>query len=349
MPVKRGGAARGRRYKLALPNYHNPVPSFTEKWVRRTMFDEPPPPVLGSRPSVSLLPMKLQTLIVAAALVLVASGAHSADEKLPRPVPGAFARQNLVAWCIVPFDARHRGPKERADMLVRLGIRRIAYDWRDNNIPEWDEELEQYKAHGIELVGFWAPDRHKQILELLKRHSLKSQLWLMTDGKGDTQEQRVESAANAIRPIATEASRIGCKVGLYNHGGWFGQPENQHAINDRLRKDDVRNVGIVYNLHHGHEHLDRFPQLLEKIKPHLLCLNLNGMRKAGPKILTIGQGDDDAAVLAAIRDSGYAGPIGILNHREEMDAEVALKDNVEGLKSLLRAAGDDASLGTYGK
>jgi len=32
---------------------------------------------------------------------------------------------------------------------------------------------------------------------------------------------------------------------------------------------------MVYNLHHGHEHLDRLPQLLAKMTPHLLALNLN--------------------------------------------------------------------------
>ena len=31
-----------------------------------------------------------------------------------------FARTNLAAWCIVPFDAKKRGPEERAAMLERL-------------------------------------------------------------------------------------------------------------------------------------------------------------------------------------------------------------------------------------
>jgi sugar phosphate isomerase/epimerase len=284
---------------------------------------------------------------LAAVLLVFMSVARSADDAPSRAKAGVFSRNNLVAWCIVPFDAKHRGPKERAEMLSRLGVKRIAYDWRDNNIPEWDEELAQYKAHNIELVGFWAPDRHRQILDLLKRHGIKSQLWLMSDGKGDTQARRVESAAAAVAPVAKLAQEYGCTVGLYNHGGWFGEPDNQIAIIDRLRQDGIRNVGIVYNLHHGHGHLDRFPELLERMKPHLLCLNLNGMKKGGPKILAVGQGDGDLAILQAIRASGYAGPIGVLNHREEMDAEVALRENVEGLKSLLKKLGDDASLKTY--
>jgi hypothetical protein len=31
--------------------------------------------------------------------------------------PKVFARTNLVAWCIVPFDGKNRGPAERAAMV----------------------------------------------------------------------------------------------------------------------------------------------------------------------------------------------------------------------------------------
>ena len=274
-------------------------------------------------------------------LVLLVLGAAPSERLV-------FSRDNLVAWCIVPFDAKQRGPKERAEMLVRLGVRRIAYDWRDQHVPEWDEELNQYKSHGIELVGFWAPDRHRQILEMLKRHGIKSQLWVMgSDPKVEAQEQRVEASAATIAPVAKLAKEYGCTVALYNHGGWFGEPENQVAIIERLRKDGVDNVGMVYNLHHGQEHVRRFPQLMKLMKPHLMCLTVNGMKQGGPKILPVGQGDSDRALLEAIRDSGYTGPISILNHREEVDAEVGLRQNIEGLKKLLGEMKDEAALKTY--
>lgn len=282
-----------------------------------------------------------------APLVLVSLVAAAAPQHAP-PKGGVFARDNLVAWCIVPFDAKQRGPKERAEMLAGLGIKRVAYDWRDHHVPQWDEELDQYKKHGIELVGFWAPSRHEQILELLKRHGIKSQLWVMgAEPKGDTQAERVEASAASIAPVAKLAAKYGCTVGLYNHGGWFGQPENQVAIIQRLRSDGVDNVGMVYNLHHGHEHVARFPELMKLMKPHLMCLTVNGMRQGGAKILPVGEGDDDRALLEAIRDSGYSGPIAILNHREEVDAEVGLRRNMDGLKKLLGEMEDEAALSTY--
>ena len=137
-----------------------------------------------------------------------------------------------------------------------------------------------------------------------------------------------------IRAIAEAAAPLGCTVGLYNHEGWFGEPENQLAILDRLARAGVRNVGLVYNFHHGHSHLDRFPELFEKMKPHLLALNLNGMfrdgNRIGRQIVPVGQGDLDLQLLRIVRDSGWRGPIGLLNHTDE-DAEARLLDNLDGL------------------
>jgi sugar phosphate isomerase/epimerase len=259
---------------------------------------------------------------------------------LPNPMkgPSLFAHENLVAWCIVPFDAKKRGPQERAEMLVGLGIKRVAYDWRGEHVAQWDEEMEQYKKRGIELVGFWTGD--PRILDLMKRHNMTTQLWVA--GGGNT----VESAANRLEPLARRAKEYGCTIGLYNHGGWFGEPENQIAILEALRAKGLDNVGIVYNLHHAHHRMKDFPEMLAKMVPYLYCLNLNGM-KQGTEILPIGQGEDDLGILKTIAASGYRGPIGILGHRGDLDAEEALKQNIEGLKKLLEEMGDTRALKTY--
>jgi sugar phosphate isomerase/epimerase len=289
--------------------------------------------------------------------LLIAVLAFVGADKPAKPLPeqqNLFAKPNLVAWCIVPFDSIQRGPKERVEMLKRLGITQVAYDWRDHHLPQWDEELGLYQANGIRLAGFWAPARHREILDLMKRHKITSQLWVDHSAiggqpKGDTQAQRIDAAAKAFTPLAHQAKEYGCTLGLYNHGGWFGEPENLAAIAQRLKDDGHPNVGIVYNLHHAHDHLDRLPNALRQMLPHLLCINLNGMRKAGPKILPIAQGDDDLAILRTIRDSGYSGPIGILSHREDADAEQTLAENLAGLQKLLGKLPDPEAIKTYSK
>ncbi len=273
--------------------------------------------------------------------ILIAGSGRAAD---------LFARENLIAWCIVPFDAKKRGPEERAAMLEQLGFKHFAYDYRAEHVPTWDDELSALKRHGVELSAWWFPtklnDEARKTLELFQRHGVKPQLWVSGGGEmtktAEEQSARVESESRRIAEIAQAAAPLGMKVALYNHGGWFGEPENQLAVIERLRRDGITNVGLVYNLHHGHEHLDRFPALLAKMKPHLLALNLNGMTrggdKAGNKIMVLGTGDLDLQLLRTIRDSGWHGLVGILNHTGE-DAEVRLRQNLDGLEKLRQELG----------
>jgi putative heme-binding domain-containing protein len=268
----------------------------------------------------------------------------------PAPADKLFDRENLIAWCIVPFDSQRRGPEERAEMLARLGFKHFAYDWRAEHVPTFDAEVDALKRRGIALDAFWvAPgvlnDDSRRILDLLKRHGLRAQLWCLLDLGPELKveeaerQRRVARAADQLRPLAEEAAKIGCMVALYNHGGWFGEPENQVAIIERLKREGITNLGIVYNLHHGHHHLDRFGPLLETIRPYLLALNLNGMDRDGDqigrKILPLGQGALDLDLLRIIRASGYRGPIGILGHTQD-DAEQRLQDNLDGLDWLMK-------------
>ena len=259
-----------------------------------------------------------------------------------------FARQNLVAWCIVPFDAKKRGPEERAKMLKRLGITRLAYDWRQQHVPTFEDEIQQMKAHGIEFFAFWGS--HEGAFRLFVKHKMSPQIWqTLRAPRQGTQQQKVEQAAKGLLPLVERTRKLGCRLGLYNHGGWGGEPDNLVAVCQWLRQNaKAQHVGIVYNLHHGHGHIGDFPQVLARMKPTLLCLNLNGMNTAArPKILPLGKGQHDKALLQAIAASGYRGPIGILDHRGSVDAEQSLKENIEGLKHLLRQLGDAAALKTY--
>ncbi len=264
-----------------------------------------------------------------------------------------FARENLVAWCIVPFDAARRGPKERAEMLRRLGIRRLAYDYRAEHVPTFTQEIQALRAAEIELFAWWFPtelnEEARSILKLLKQEGVHTQLWVSgfaqpAEDSPQALQSHLETESARIASIADAAAEIGCTVGLYNHGGWFGQIDNQLAVLQKLQRP---NLGIVYNLHHAHADLERLPEVLHKIAPYLLCLNLNGMSPGadakGQKIMPIGAGEWDAAIVGAIEQAGYRGPLGILNHTD-LDAEQRLRDNLAGLDWLVaRRSGLDAA------
>jgi sugar phosphate isomerase/epimerase len=147
----------------------------------------------------------------------------------------------------------------------------------------------------------------------------------------------VETAARAIGELAEAAKEIGSSVGLYNHGGWFGDPRNQIAI---IKALNMPNIGIVYNFHHGHEYIDQFPSLFSEMQPYLLTVNLNGMKVGGPQILVLGAGDRELEMLQVIFESGYPGPVGILDHQSERDSREVLEENLEGLRSLMQRLKD---------
>jgi sugar phosphate isomerase/epimerase len=258
---------------------------------------------------------------------------------------GLFEIDNLVAWCIVPFDAMERTPEERAVMLDQLGFRRMAWDWRMEHIDLLPQEIEVLKNRNIELTAVWAwldnparvelPSQLERIFNTIEESGTKTTYWVSFsdnyfDGLSDG--EKVQRAAGSITDLHDRVRRSGCKIALYNHMGWFGEPENQVRIIETIGRDSI---GIVYNFHHAHHHIDDFPMLLEIMMPYLYTVNLNGMNREGPKILDIGSGDHEESMIKALRESGFTGTIGIIGHTDGEDIRVVLERNLDGLQEIL--------------
>jgi len=282
---------------------------------------------------------KLELLpgIIAASLSLFAQS-EAVDS--PGGKTDLCAPENLTAWCVVPFDAKKRGPEERAEMLQRLGFKHFAYDWRAKDVPTFDAEVEAVQKHGIEFTAWWfpgdanSPDA-KTILEVAKRHNIHPQLWVMGSGKPTTtpeeQAQRVEQEAERIRKLAELAAPYGCQVELYNHNNWFGQPDNEVAIIERLKEKGVTGVGMIYNFSHGHEDIADFAAIWKRIQPYVVAVNVTAMVANGPeKLKPPSQGDSELPMMRIIEDSGWHGPIGLIAEQGG-DAEVTLGNYLRGL------------------
>lgn len=262
--------------------------------------------------------------------------------------PDILDRSNLAAWCIVPFDAKKRTPAQRAEMVAGLGLKKVAYDWREPHVAEFEEEILQYQKHGIEFFAFWGV--HEKAFALFEKYKLHPQVWLMAPNPdAPSQDEKVKAAAAQLLPVVEQTRKLGCKLALYNHGGWNGEPENMTAIVQHLRAQHAaEHVGIVYNQHHGHAHVADFAAKLKVMQPYLFALNLNGMIRDGEakglKIVPLAQGELDAGLLRIIIASGWRGPVGILNHTDE-DAEARLRDNLEGLDWLRKELEKPGSAG----
>ena len=257
-----------------------------------------------------------------------------------------FRKKNLIPWSIVGFDVKERTPKERLKMLERLDFGRYAYGNRPKHIPTMQEEWELAKSKDIKIDAVWLyinlnkdqPNALKLESEAvfvnLKKTGLKTQIWIgfqPTYFKSLNDEESLKQSVSMIQYLSKRANDLGCKVALYNHGGWFGKPENQIRIIKSLPDE---NIGIIFNFHHAHDALENYSENIKKVFPYLWCVNLNGMKKEGPKIITIGEGDLEKNMIQQLLDLNYKGPFGILGHVKGGDPELILEANYRGLQRL---------------
>ncbi|MCB4798911.1 sugar phosphate isomerase/epimerase family protein [Neotamlana laminarinivorans] len=258
----------------------------------------------------------------------------------------AIKISEVTPWCIIGFDSKDRTPAQRIEMLKQFGFKKYGYNRGKADFSSMAEEFKLAKQNNIEItsVFLWLnaqrdtigklSEANTLLLNQLKKAPFKPAIWVsFSDNffKDLNQKQSLERSTNMIKYIKQRADALGCKIALYNHDGWFGNPLNQLDIL-KLLKDD--SVSIVYNFHHALEHLNDFKNIAKQITPHLSYVNLNGVKLEGPQILPIGKGDYELSMIKALINEGYQGPWGILGHIKTEDVEQVLKRNIEGLKQI---------------
>jgi hypothetical protein len=66
-----------------------------------------------------------------------------------------------------------------------------------------------------------------------------------------------------------------------------------------------------------------------------------------PKILQLGAGTHERQMMKTLQENGYQGPIGLIHHRDGVDAEAGLQENIAGMQQILNDLGDAPALATY--
>ena len=252
--------------------------------------------------------------------------------------------KEVSPWCILGFDSLDRTPKERISMLKELELTKYGFNKGKGDLSTMKEEFKLARENDIEITSIflWLNFKrdsigklsrsNQKLLRNLKEVAYKPTIWVsFSDNffEGKNQEQSLEVAIEMIKYVKTQADEVGCKLALYNHRGWFGNPHHQIEI---LKQLNEKSLTMVYNFHHAHEYVDEFPEIAKKMKPYLSYVNLNGVKKEGPKILPIGEGDYEYEMIKSLLDEGYKGPWGILGHIKTEDVQKVLTRNMEGLK-----------------
>ena len=260
--------------------------------------------------------------------------------------PDKITVKNAYPWCIVAYDSPERSPEERIALIKELGFDKYAYDWRDRHIPDTKNELELAVANDIEVIAVWLwlnakrdslhvlSPPNEELLKIVADIGLKTTFWVSMSGnffKDLDVEESLDYAVQMIDTIQQRVGDFGCKVALYNHSGWFSDPYNEIAIVDALPEADLK---LVYNFHHGRDHMDSFEELADDIIPHLIAVNLNGMQEGGQKIMPIGAGDREKEMIDILKIKGFNGPWGIMGHVEDVDVRTILEENIAGLEKI---------------
>ena len=257
-----------------------------------------------------------------------------------------FKVEEVAPWCILGFDILDRTPTQRIEMLKELGFTKYGYNRGKGTFDEMKEEFALAKQNNIEItsVFLWLNAKrdslnklspaNQTLLNNLREVEHKPTIWVSFSGnyfEHIGQDQSVELAIKMITYVKSLADELSCKLALYNHHGWFGNPFNQLEI---LEKLGDKSLTMVYNFHHAQEYIDRFPEIAEKITPHLSYVNLNGVKKEGPQIIAVGEGDAELDMIRELIGQGYKGPWGILGHIKTEDVKKVLEKNISGLKLL---------------
>lgn len=253
---------------------------------------------------------------------------------------------DVYPWCIVAFDSLQRSPSDRIEMLKVLGFDSYAYDCDIKYLDGMEEELALAKENDIEVTAVWLwlnpkrdslgklSPRNQRIFDIVSRSDHKPAFWISFSPdffKKRSHAESIQYSSEMIHYVHMKAAEIGCDVQIYNHKGWFGDPDNMVEI---IKSLPDLNLKMVYNFHHALQDLGDYQRVIKMISPHLASVNINGMRKDGPKILTVGEGDYERRMIQELKANGFEGPWGILGHIKEEDVRVVLERNIAGLKKL---------------
>ncbi|WP_447755297.1 sugar phosphate isomerase/epimerase family protein [Sphingopyxis fribergensis] len=259
------------------------------------------------------------------------------------PNPGLIDRLNaapLQAWGILRHDGVQRTPAERAAMIRRQGIRRIALDWRYRHLEQLDIELAALRMQKIAVAALWAPvslypanDVHLDLLfDFIARNELRLALWSTLIYPPDfydwVESKKLALTCEAMERVADRAARLDCTVALYNYEGWFGRPASLARI---VATSGRTNMGIVYNFCRGHGDIAGFADNAAAMLPYLSAVNLGGLRRGDAGFVPFGSGEDEQEMLATLLEAGYRGPLGLACHDMNADAGVALAQGLDGL------------------
>ena len=232
-------------------------------------------------------------------------------------------------------------PARQAATLREIGFSGISYNYTNPaDLKAWLAELSKrnLKLHGLyfsaQVEGETPfPAGLTEAMQLLRGSGAVLWLTIPLPGRpGDYEAQ----ALTRIREVADMAASARLRVVLYPHLNFYmATAEHAFALASRSGR---ANIGVTVNLCHelAAGNGGRLPEVIRRVAPSLAMVSINGAAaNLGPGwdsekyIKRLGEGDYDVtAVLQALAEVKYSGPVGVQyyalkgDHRENLEASM---------------------------
>jgi sugar phosphate isomerase/epimerase len=249
-------------------------------------------------------------------------------------------------FCIDWHDAKKRSYKEQADMLKELGYDGVGHIWLDgvaDRLKTLDEvglKLFQITMTVDVARGKKPYDaRFKDVLGLLKGRHV--QFCLLLNGAKSADPSVDPHAVEILGEMSDLAQESGAQLLLYPHqGSWVERIEDSIRVAEKV---DRANVGVMFNLCHWLR-VDKsrdYKSLLKAAMPRLWAVSLNGADVYDEKpgwehyIQPLDKGSFDVGgFVAALKELGYRGPIGLQCYGIGGDARDHLARSMDAWRKL---------------
>jgi sugar phosphate isomerase/epimerase len=251
------------------------------------------------------------------------------DSSVPARAAGSDATAGPTS--VFPFfamnfamhDARYAAPAAQAELLKELGYDGSAYLGDPAGLVKAIQVLD---ANGLRtFTAYLYPNadisvdpgspkydpRIKDMLAALKGRDTLLVICFVSRQYACSSPEGDDRAVEVAREIADHAQRVGARVAIYPHVGYWAE-----TVGDAVRiaqKANRRNLGVCFNLFHW---LKTDPErklkpTIDLALPYLFLVTICGFTRDG-SIETLDRGLFDVyPLLKTLQESGYAGPIGL--------------------------------------
>ncbi len=260
----------------------------------------------------------------------------------------------FFAFCMDTHDAKKRTLPQQAAMLEELGYAGCGHLWL-NNVETRVKTLSVSDLRLCQIylrVNLAKPQpldekRLGEVLPLLKPH--KTQLALLIAGGKPSDTALDDKAVATVGRLADMAKPHDVTIVLYPHiNDWLETCGDAVRISEKVNRPGE--VGAMFNLCHwmkGDDERD-LGAVLRKAKPWLMAVSLSGSDT--PEQVRAGKGNfiqpldqgtyDVTLLLKALREIGYAGPIGIQCWGIRGDAAIHLERSMATWKKITTGVAD---------